>query len=124
MARVLVVEDDPWSRRIVCELLEMRGHDVRAAEHLDDARTKLDDGIELVLLDIHVPGGGGEALLREIRHDPDPSRSALPVIALTASAMRGDRERFLRMGFTAYMSKPIDVASFGATIERFVGGRT
>ena len=123
MARVLVVEDDPWSRRIVCELLHMRGHDVCAADHVDDARELLAGGVQLVLLDIHVPGGGGEQLLYEIRRDPDPSRAALPVIALTASAMRGDRERFLRMGFTAYMSKPIDVASFGETVERFVAER-
>jgi len=124
MARVLVVEDDPWSQRIVCELLEMRGHEVRAVADVDGARGQLRERVELVLLDIHVPGGGGERLLQEIRADPDPARAALPVIALTASAMRGDRERFLRMGFTAYMSKPIDVASFGATIERYVGGRT
>lgn len=115
MAKILVVEDDPWSQRIVCELLEMRGHEVLAASDVRSARAELANGPEVVLLDIHVPGGGGEMFLREIR--AHPVHGALPVIALTASAMSGDRERFLRQGFTAYLSKPIDVKSFGPTIE-------
>ena len=118
MAKILVVEDDPWSQRIVVELLEMRGHDVLAADSVDTARAQLANGPQIVLLDINIPGGGGESLLREIR--ATASYAGLPVIALTASAMTGDRERFLRQGFTAYMSKPIDVKSFGPTVERYV----
>jgi len=118
MAKVLVVEDDPWSQRIVCELLEMRGHEVLAASDVAAARAALAKQPQVVLLDIHIPGGGGELLLAEIRASETYAR--LPVIALTASAMSGDRERFLRQGFTAYMSKPIDVKSFGPTIENYV----
>jgi CheY-like chemotaxis protein len=118
MAKILVVEDDPWSQRIFVELLEMRGHDVLAADTVGSARVQLEKAPEIVLLDIHVPGGGGEALLREIRASDAGAR--LPVIALTASAMAGDRERFVRQGFTAYMAKPIDVASFGPTVEHYV----
>jgi CheY-like chemotaxis protein len=121
MAKVLVVEDDPWSQRIVRDLLEMRGHQVVVASDVDEARGQLPDVPDVVLLDIHVPGGGGELLLREIR---ERGNSALPVIALTASAMRGDRERFLRQGFTAYVSKPIDVQTFARTVEDLArGGR-
>ncbi|HEY1553680.1 MAG TPA: response regulator [Kofleriaceae bacterium] len=120
MARVLVVEDDPWSQRIVRDLLEMRGHAVIVADSVGSARSQLALAPDVVLLDIHVPGGGGEALLREMRA-ADATR-ALPVVALTASAMRGDRERFLRQGFTAYLSKPIDVATFGTTIEQLLRG--
>jgi CheY-like chemotaxis protein len=116
--RILVVEDDPWSQRIVVELLEMRGHDVLAAGDVASAREELLKGPEIVLLDIHIPGGGGELLLREIRANRE--LAGLPVIALTASAMSGDKERFLRQGFTAYMSKPIDVKTFGPTIEGYV----
>jgi CheY-like chemotaxis protein len=118
MARILVVEDDPWSQRIVVELLEMRGHDVVAASDLATARAELAKKPQVVLLDIHVPGGGGERLLREIRSSAE--HASLPVIALTASAMSGDKEKFLRLGFTAYLSKPIDVKSFGPTIESYV----
>ena len=117
MAKILVVEDDPWSQRIVRELLEMRGHDVLVASDVPGARAQLTHGPQLVLLDIHIPGGGGEVFLRELR----AAGVELPVVALTASAMRGDREHFLRQGFTAYLSKPIDVATFGATVEKFVG---
>lgn len=118
MAKILVVEDDPWSQRIVVELLEMRGHEVVAADSVAAARRALEHHPDLVLLDIQIPGGGGEALLREIRaHDV-----TLPVIALTASGMSGDRERFIRQGFTGYLSKPIDVTSFGPTIEYYAKG--
>ena len=118
MAKILVVEDDPWSQRIVCELLEMRGHEVIAADNVCNARTQLAERPEAVLLDIHIPGGGGEALLREIRGDAEMAK--LPVIAMTASAMAGDRERFLSQGFTAYLCKPLDVQSFGPTVEFYV----
>ena len=119
MGRILVVEDDPWSRRIVCDLLEMRGHEVLAASGVTEGRALLEQRPEVVLLDIHIPGGGGELLLREIR--ANAALEKLPVIAFTASAMHGDRERFLRLGFTAYLSKPIDVPSFGPAIEQHLG---
>ncbi|MBL9015589.1 MAG: response regulator [Myxococcales bacterium] len=120
MAKILVVEDDVWSRRLVIDLLEMRGHDVLAAGDIPRARAMLQQGPEVVLLDLHVPGGGGQALLAEIR--ADAALRELPVIAFTASAMTGDRERFLRLGFTSYLSKPIDVREFGPVIESYVGG--
>lgn len=115
MARVLIVEDDTWSRRIVCDVLRRRGHDVLAATCVADGRAQLVHGPAVVLLDIHMPGGGGEVLLDEIRKST--TTRDLPVIALTASAMYGDRERFLRLGFTSYFSKPIDVRSFGEMVE-------
>jgi two-component system, cell cycle response regulator DivK len=119
MARVLIVEDDTWSRRIVCDVLGRRGHDVLSAVCVADGRAKFALGPAVVLLDIHMPGGGGEVLLDEIRRNP--ATRDLPVIALTASAMHGDRERFLRLGFTSYFSKPIDVRSFGEMVERVLG---
>ena len=120
MARILVVEDDEWSRRIVVELLEMRGHEVVEARDAKTARAGLLRAPDLVLLDIQFPGGSGVEFLGEVRASSTLAR--LPVIALTASAMRGDRERFLRQGFTAYLSKPIDVKSFGSTVESYLGG--
>lgn len=120
MARILVVEDDEWSRRIVVELLEMHGHEAVQAVDAASARAALTQGPELVLLDIQFPGGSGEQLLAEVR--ASASFAELPVIALTASAMSGDRERFLRLGFTAYMSKPIDVRTFASTIDHYLRG--
>lgn len=120
MARILVVEDDGWSRRIVVELLRMRGHHVLEAIDAASARAGLTQEPELVLLDIQFPGGSGGELLAEVR--ANPLLVHLPVIAVTASAMSGDRERFLRQGFTAYMSKPIDVRTFGASVEAVLRG--
>lgn len=120
MGRILVVEDDVWSRRLVIDILEMNGHEVLAAGDIARARQMLDQGPQVVLLDIHVPGGGGQLLLAEIRARPD--LRDLPVIAFTASAMTGDRDRFLKLGFTSYVSKPIDVRAFGETIASYLGG--
>jgi CheY-like chemotaxis protein len=117
MARILVVEDDLWSRRLVFELLMLRGHDVLCATGVSDGRAQLESvRFDIVLLDINIPGGGGELLLREIRE----YNAVLPVIAFTASTMAGDRERFLAEGFTGHVSKPINVKSFSETVERFL----
>lgn len=118
MARILVVEDDEWSRHIVVELLQRGGHEVIEGKDAATARAGLAQGPELVLLDIQFPGGNGIELLGEIR--ATPALATVPVIALTASAMSGDRERFLRHGFTAYVSKPLDVKTFCATVETFL----
>ena len=120
MALILVVEDDEWSRRIVVDLLQMRGHEVVEAMDAASARAGLARSPELVLLDIQFPGGNGVQILAEVR--AAAGLTELPVIALTASAMSGDRERFLRQGFTAYMSKPIDVKTFGPTVESYLRG--
>jgi CheY-like chemotaxis protein len=121
MAALLVVEDDPWSQHLVREVLEIGGHVVTAADNVTEARVALrGHRPDLVLLDIHLPGGGGELLLREIRMTA--ALGDVPVIALTASAMTGDRERFLREGFTAYMSKPIDVRTFCSFVEGYLKG--
>ena len=117
MARILVVEDDLWSRRLVFELLVLRGHDVLCAAGVSDGRAQLDSvRFDAVLLDINIPGGGGELLLQEIRE----YNAIIPVIAFTASTMAGDRERFLAEGFTAHLSKPIDVKSFATTVESYM----
>jgi CheY-like chemotaxis protein len=117
MARILVVEDDVWSRRLVFDLLVLRGHNVLCAAGVSDGRAQLDTvRFDLVLLDINIPGGGGELLLREIRE----YNEIMPVIAFTASTMAGDRERFLAEGFTAHLSKPIDVKSFADTVEQYL----
>lgn len=117
MARILVVEDDLWSRRLVFELLATRGHDVLCAAGVTDGRAQLDSvRFDLVLLDINIPGGTGEELLREVRE----YNEVMPIIAFTASTMAGDRERFLDAGFTGHISKPIDVKSFADTVEAYL----
>lgn len=115
--RILVVEDNASNRQLVREVLRIRGHEIVEAVDVPEGRACLREQVpDVVLLDVQIPGGGGELLLREIRELR--SWSAVPVVAMTAFAMGGDRERFLAEGFDGYVSKPIDVRTFGAQVER------
>lgn len=113
---ILLVEDNAMNRRLARDVLQHRGHEVTEAGNVDEGRAELlRSSPDLVLLDIQIPGGGGELLLREIRKNP--STAKLPVIAVTAFAMAGDRERLLAVGFDGYLSKPIDTRTFGPEVE-------
>lgn len=119
---VVVVEDNARSRRLVRDLLELHGFRPVEAESAEEgvaaARKELP---ALVLMDIQLPGMDGEAALRELRADP---RTALiPVVALTAYAMRGDEERLLGAGFDAYLAKPIDTRTFAAGLVALLEDR-
>ena len=74
----------------------------------------------LILMDVQLPGMDGVAALDRLRGDPETS--GIPVVALTAFAMRSDRERFLAAGFDGYLEKPIDVASFPRQIAALLDG--
>lgn len=116
MSRVLLVEDNVMNRTLVRELLEQRGHEVVDAHNVTEARLRLSEPpFDVVLLDIQVPGGGGVAVLDYIR--ATASLKHLPVLAVTAQAMAGDRERLLETGFDDYISKPIDTKTFGSIVE-------
>ncbi len=120
MRRVVVVEDNPDNRELVRVLLSGL-YDVTEYESgqqaLDGIRA---DRPDLVLLDISLPQMDGPEVVRNIRSDAN--LRDLPVIALTAHAMAGDRERFLAAGFTDYLTKPIiDDRVLVTTIERWIG---
>jgi CheY-like chemotaxis protein len=123
-SRVLVVEDNAFNMRLVEAVLTVRGHTVEGATNVQEGRERLGAArFDLVLMDVQIPGGGGETLLQEIRRDPALEQT--PVIAFTALAMSGDRERLLAAGFDAYLSKPIDTRTFGPSIESVIAeGRT
>ncbi|MGM0575942.1 MAG: response regulator [Myxococcota bacterium] len=123
--RVLVVEDNAMNRMLVREILSHAGFEVLEAEDVGSGRARLSEVIpDAVVMDIQLPGGGGESLLQEMR--AAPRLADVPVIAVTAFAMNGDRERFLESGFDAYVSKPIDTRTFAdgvrAAIERRAPG--
>lgn len=114
--RILVVEDNVMNMKLFRAILEHGGHLVMAAIDVDQGRQWLQEHTpDVALLDIQVPGGGGEALLLEMR--ASERLRHLPVAAVTASAMQGDRERLLAAGFDAYISKPIDTRMFARMIE-------
>jgi two-component system, cell cycle response regulator DivK len=105
MKTIVVVEDNADNRLLLRSLL---GDDYRLIEYEDGAEALAGlrgDRPDLVLLDISLPGMDGEEVLAEVR--ADPSLRDLPVIALTAHAMAGDRERLLGAGFDDYVTKPI-----------------
>jgi len=119
MAKILIVEDNPLNLRLLREVLEHRGHTIDSAATVAQASERLTaTRPELVLVDIQIPGGGGEEVLRQIRESP--THCALPVIAVTALAMAGDRQRLLALGFDGYFPKPIDTRAFGPAIEAFL----
>ncbi|HEY2902968.1 MAG TPA: response regulator [Polyangia bacterium] len=117
-AKILVVEDDAPNRQLLHDILQLRGHDVREAANVDEATRVLGaERIDLLLLDVNIPGGGAEAVIREVRRKLS---AAIPIVAVTSLAMPGDRERLLGSGFHGYLSKPIDTRTFAATVEQFL----
>ena len=118
-ARILLVEDNLLNRLLIHDILALRGHEVFEASTVDEARRALDaETPDLLLLDVPIPGGGGAAVLRDVR--ARPGLADLPIVAVTSLAMPGDRERLLGIGFQGYLSKPIDTRTFGTTIESFL----
>ena len=122
MAKILIVEDSPDNMKLFRALLAARGHTVSGLcggeGLLETIRGSVPD---LVLMDIQLPGKDGFALLREIR---DSAYAGLRVLALTAHAMSGDRERAMEAGFDGYITKPIDIRSFPREVEQAIGGDT
>ena len=119
-ARILVVEDNPANLELVHYLLEKAGHTVLTAEDggqgLEIARRERPD---LVLSDLQMPVLDGYELLARLR--ADPLLHTVPVIALTAYSMAGDRHKVLLAGFNGYLPKPIFPETFVAQIEAWLG---
>lgn len=113
------MEDNPLNRLLLHDILELRGHEIVEAASVEEARLVLDgEPFDLLLLDVHIPGGGGEAVIREVRRRV--ALADLPIVAVTSLAMPGDRERLLGSGFQGYLSKPIDTRSFGPAVEAYL----
>jgi len=118
MMKVLVVEDDPLNTELVLEILNGQGVSVEGVVDGAEAIKKAEKGVyELIIMDIALPGMDGVEVTKIIKSKPQ--YKDVPVIALTAYAMRGDRERFLEAGFDDYVPKPIDVAEFVKKIEKY-----
>ena len=117
--RVLLVEDNEDNFELVRFLLERAGFVVLAGhdgqEALDMARKELPD---LILMDLSLPGIDGWTAARELKDDPKTSK--IPLMALTAHTLPGDRKRAMESGFDGYISKPIDVVNFGDSITKIL----
>jgi len=118
--KVLVADDNPVSRELIREILEYDSYEVIEAGDGGEALAKVrEHRPDLALLDIQMPVMDGNAVIREIR--ADPSVAHIPVAALTAYAMQGDRERALAGGFNSYITKPIEIADFREQVSRLLG---
>ena len=123
--RILVAEDNPVNRKLVTTLLRKRGHTVRAVENGREAVAAIQPagahGFDVVVMDVQMPEMSGFEATQAIRAGESPTARRLPIVALTAHAMQGDRARCLEAGMDDYLSKPIDVEELIATVERFGG---
>jgi CheY-like chemotaxis protein len=116
MKTILVADDSAVSRELVREALEEIGYRVVEAADGGEALAKaLECAPDLALLDIRMPVLDGYATVRAMREDP--RLAALPVLALTAFAMRGDEEKAASAGFDGYLTKPIGIAALRAAVE-------
>ena len=117
---ILLVEDNPINQRLACALLEKQGHCVSLAQHGQEALEMLADAaFDLVLMDVQMPVLDGLETTRQWRaREAAEGRRPLPIIAMTANAMAGDREVCLAAGMDGYVAKPVSVATLNAEIER------
>jgi two-component system cell cycle response regulator DivK len=108
---ILLVEDNDKNMKLARDLLQYHGFATVEATNAEDgialAREKKP---KLVLMDIQLPGMDGVSALEHLRKDP--ATSTIPIVAMTASVMKEDRERFDRAGFDGFITKPIDVRAF------------
>ncbi len=117
---VLHVEDNPDNRLLVRRLLQAFGYKVIDAEDAASAREFLKaNSPDLILMDINMPDIDGYTLTNELKSMPN--LVGVPIVAITANVMKGDRERTLSAGCDGYIEKPIDVDRFIDQIERFLG---
>jgi CheY-like chemotaxis protein len=117
--RILIVEDKATSRELLRNILEPRGYEViEAVDGLDGLAKAIEHQPNLILLDLYMPQLGGMELLGKLR--ADPRFHSTPVIALTASAMQGDRERALAAGFNGYLTKPVSLDTLRSEISRYI----
>jgi CheY-like chemotaxis protein len=119
MIKVLIAEDNAVNRELLRELLETRGYAVVEACDGEEALHAIEQmQPDILLLDIGMPKLDGLAVMRKIRENP--RLALLPVLAVTAYAMQGDREKILAAGFDGYLSKPIDPTILQQELQRLL----
>ncbi len=117
--RILIVEDEFRNRKLLRDILKRFDYDVvEASDGLEAVEMVKAWRPDLILMDIQMPVMDGFEATRIIKKDPETSH--IPIIAITAYAMEGDRERILQAGCDGYISKPIEIKDFLAKIESFL----
>jgi two-component system cell cycle response regulator DivK len=123
MPRILLIEDNPMSRDMLTRRLEKRGYQiVTAADGSEGIAVAAKQLPDVILMDMSLPGLDGWETTRELRSRPDTKQ--IPVIALTAHALAGDRERSLDAGCDEYETKPIELSTLVQKIESLLSRKT
>ncbi len=122
--RILLAEDNDLNQQVVQHFLARHGHTVQVAKDGREALAALEqDAFDLLLLDLHMPEMDGFRVIEAVRRREQAADRRLPVVALTARSMKGDRERCLQAGMDEYVAKPVRRAELFAAIERVLAGR-
>jgi two-component system, cell cycle response regulator DivK len=120
---ILLVDDSLPNLKLTRFLLMQDGFDVRTAENAEQALLALETGVpNMILMDIQMPGMDGLALTRHLRRDG--SLGNVPIVALTASAIKGDEQIARAAGCDGYITKPIDTRTFVNVVREYAGGRS
>jgi two-component system cell cycle response regulator DivK len=120
--RVLIVDDNAMNIELVAFVLGAEGFVVESAQDAGKALGRISLAIpDLILMDIQMPGMSGIDLTRQLK--ADPATKHIPIVALTAYAMKGDEVKLRAAGCDGYMSKPIDVATFAQRVGAFLAAR-
>jgi two-component system, cell cycle response regulator DivK len=118
-ATILIVEDNALNLELATDLLTGQGYAVQQASSAEEGlRVARAQPPSLILMDLRLPGMDGYAALHQLRGDSQTS--GIPVVALTAQAMKGDEEAAMKAGFDGYIPKPIDTRTFGRTVAELL----
>ncbi|HET9645730.1 MAG TPA: response regulator [Burkholderiaceae bacterium] len=118
--QILIVDDNALNRKLAFDLLMLENYDVHACEDANQALQWLSSGYlpDLVLMDIQLPGMDGLTLTRHLKSEPRFSH--IPIVAMTAFAMKGDDRKAMDAGCSGYITKPIDTRAFPAQVAGFL----
>jgi two-component system cell cycle response regulator DivK len=119
--KILCIEDNPDNMILIRRVLQARGYQLLEAETGIDGLTLAQDReIRLILLDINLPDIDGYEIARRLRTDLNHREERIPIIAITANALKGDAERVLEAGCDVYMAKPINIHELWARVAYFL----
>ncbi len=120
MKKVMIVEDNELNMKLFNDLLQAQGYStVQNMDGRDISKLVRQNRPDLIIMDVQLPGVSGIELMRMLKADPEIKH--IPILAVTAFAMKGDEEKIMESGCDGYLSKPISIPVFLETIAKFLG---